>query len=71
MLMGSLTAEPHRELLVTILYFAFWLDIHVPRLGVESELWAAGLQHSPQQCGIGAVSATYTTAQGNTGSLTH
>ena len=32
---------------------------------------AAGLHHSPQQGSIRAVSATYTTAHGNTGPLTH
>ena len=32
---------------------------------------AAGLHHSHWQCGIQAVSSTYTTAQGNNGSLTH
>ena len=36
--------------------------MEVPRLGVQSEL---------QQLGIRAASATYTTAHGNTGSLTH
>ena len=32
---------------------------------------AAGLQPEPQQCGIWAAPATYTTAHGNAGSLTH
>ena len=32
---------------------------------------AAGLQPQPQQLGIQVVSVTYTTAQGNAGSLTH
>ena len=32
---------------------------------------AAGLTSQPQQCGIQATFITYTTAQGNTGSLTH
>ena len=37
---------------------------HIPRLGIESE-------PQPQQWEIQATSATYTTARGNVGSLTH
>ena len=41
--------------------------MEVPRLGVESEFWPTP---QPQQCGNQAASMTYTTAQGNAGSLT-
>ena len=41
-----------------------------PRLGVKSEL-QLGSTPQPQQCEIWAVSAPYTTAHGNAGSLTH
>ena len=43
--------------------------VEVPRLGFELELQLP--QPQPQQRGIQAESATYTTAPGNTGSLTH
>ena len=43
----------------------------VPRLGVKSELQLAACIPQPQQCQIRAVSATYTTANSNTQSLTH
>ena len=42
--------------------------MEVPRLGVELEL---ELLAYLQQCGIQATSATYTTAHGKAGSLTH
>ena len=42
--------------------------MEVPRLGVESELH---LLAYAQQHGIRALSVTYTTANGNAGSLTH
>ena len=50
-------------------FFFGFLGLHpwhmeVPRLGVKSELW-------PQQHQIQAESATYTTAEGNTRSLTY
>ena len=53
---------------VIYLFIAF-LGLHpqhveVPGLGVESEL-------QPQQLRIQAISATYNTAHGNAGSLTH
>ena len=44
--------------------------MEVPRLGVESELWLWPTAQ-PQQHGIQAASATYTTAYGNARSLTH
>ena len=55
------------------IYFVF-LGLHtwhreVPRLRVKSELQPP--QPQPQQQGIQAMSATYTTAHGNLGSLTH
>ena len=43
--------------------------MEVPRLGVESELYHRPTPE-PQQGGIRAASATYTTAHGNAGSLT-
>ena len=53
----------------------FWKGAHlqymeVPRLGVDQSC-SCRPTPEPQQCQIQAVSATYTTAQGNTGSLTH
>ena len=48
--------------------------VEVPRQGVKSELQLRPTpqpQPQPQQCGIWATSATYITAHGNTGSLTH
>ena len=53
--------------LFSFFLFLFLLGPHlqhmeVPRLGVKLE---------PQHCQIQAASATYTTAHGNTGSLTH
>ena len=44
--------------------------MEVPRLGVESELQLLTCTQ-PQQLGIWALSVTYITAQGNSGSLTH
>ena len=44
--------------------------MEVPRLGVESELQQLAYT-KPQQCKIQDVFATYTTAHGNAGSLTH
>ena len=44
--------------------------MEVPRLGMESELPLPAYPQ-PQQCQIGAVSATYTTAHDCVGSLTH
>ena len=46
-------------------FFFLW---HVEVPTVESELQPTP---QPQQCQIGAMSAAYTTAHGNTGSLTH
>ena len=43
---------------------------HIPRLDIESEC-SCQPTPEPQQCGIQAVSATYNTAHGKTGSLTH
>ena len=40
----------------------------IPRLGIKSELWPTS---QPQQHQIQAESATYATAHGNTGSLSH
>ena len=53
--------------------FSGWHPWHmeVPRLGVQSELCSRRPAPEPQQLGIWAASATYTTVQGNTGSLTH
>ena len=57
-------------ILYLFIYFClFFLGPHpqpleVPRLGVQSE-------PHPQQCGIRATSATYTTAHGNARPLTH
>ena len=47
--------------------------MEVPRLGVKSELKLLDYTTAAakQQCGIQAESATYTTAHGSTGSLTH
>ena len=55
-------------------FFFFFLGLHpqamkVPRLGVKSELQLPA--YTTQQLGIQAESATYTTAHGNAGSLTH
>ena len=44
------------------------LHMEIPRLGGPIRAVATP---QPQQCGIPATSATYTTAHGNTGSLTH
>ena len=46
--------------------------MEIPRLGVQSK-WSCSyrLTPEPQQLGIRAMSATYTTALGNAGSLTH
>ena len=44
--------------------------MEVPRLGVESELQLPAYA-TATQCQIGAESATYTTAHGNTEWLTH
>ena len=47
--------------------------MEVPRLGVQLELQlpAYTTAPQPQQRGIRAVSATYTTVRGHAGSLTH
>ena len=50
-------------LLLLLLLF----KVLLPRLGVDSH-WPTP---QPQQCQIQAAFATYTTAYGNTGSLTH
>ena len=57
------------------IYLVFWSflgplpqHVEVPRLGVKLELSATP---QPQQHGIWAESATYTTAHGNAGPLTH
>jgi len=44
--------------------------MEVPSLGGESEL-SCQPTPQPQQCNIQAASVTYTTAQGNAGSLAH
>ena len=56
-------------------FFLSFLGLHlrqmeVPRLGVNQ---SCSRQSTPQalQCGIRTTSATYTTAHGNAGSLTH
>ena len=63
------TIFQHKTYLFTFLGPHPW-HTEVPRLGVESELlpWPTP---EPQQRQILAVSATYTTAHGNTRSLTH
>ena len=58
-----------------IFFFFVFLGLHpqhmeVPRQGVKSDLWLPAYA-TAQQLGMGATSATYTTAHGNTGSLTH
>ena len=45
--------------------------MEVSGLGVQSELQLPACIPQPQQHGIPAVSATYTTAHGNMGSPTH
>ena len=45
--------------------------MEVPRLGVELELELPAYATQLQQHGIRALSATYATADGNAGSLTH
>ena len=45
-------------------------DREISRLGIKLELQLPAVPQ-PQQCGIWATSATYTTAHGNAGSLTH
>jgi len=45
--------------------------MEVPRLGVESELWSPAYARATATWDPRAVSATYTTANGNIGSLTH
>ena len=45
--------------------------MQVPRLGVKSELQLLAPTPQPQEHQIQATSATYTTAHGNAGSLTH
>ena len=61
------------------IYFIFYLfsvfflglqHVEVPMLGVESELQLLATPQS-EQLQIQAMSTTYTTAQGNVGSLTH
>ena len=54
-------------LFIFILGLRLW-HLEVSRLGVESELL---LRLQPQQHQIQVTSVTYTTACGNTGSLTH
>ena len=56
-------------------FILFYLGPHlrhmeVPRLGVELELYSQPIPQ-PQQDGIQATSATYTTAHGNARSLTY
>ena len=56
-------------------FFFFFLGPHiqhmeVPRLGVNQSYSCQPIPH-PQQCGIGAASATYTKAHGNARSLIH
>ena len=61
-----------------VFFFFFFLlflgplpqHMEVPRLGVESELQPPAYAQ-PQQRGTRVASATYTTAHGNAGSLTH
>ena len=45
--------------------------MEIPRLGGQIRTVAAGLHHSHSNGGIRTAFVTYTTAQGNTGSLTH
>ena len=71
----------NRKLLLYLLFFSFFLfffffffwfsgrhpgHMEIPRLGV-----LRSYSRWPQQCQIWAASATYTTASGNDGSLTH
>ena len=66
----------HTKILHSFLFIYFVLlgqdlqPMEVPRLEVELELQLPAWPQ-PQQRGIRAKSATYTTAHGNTGSLTH
>ena len=60
------------------LFFFFsaflWLllrHMEVPRLGIKSDPYSCQPTPQPQQCKIQAMYATYTTAHGNTGCLTH
>ena len=57
------------------IYFCFlgphWWHMEVPRLGVQLELQLCWPMPQPHQQGIRAMSATYTPAHGNPGSLTH
>ena len=63
-----------RETLFCFLFFLFFRAVPVTYRGSQARGWiaavAAGLHHR-QQCQILAMSATYTTGHGNTGSLTH
>ena len=64
-----------QNIYIIIIIIVSFLGLHswhmeVPRLGVESQLQLHA-SPQPQQLGIQAMSATYTTAQGNARSLTH
>ena len=67
--------KSHDHFSFLFLLFSFFLEpcmwhMEVLRLGVESELQLPAMPQL-QQCGILAASETYTTAQSNSGSLTH
>ena len=63
------------KMLNIVIIIVSFLGLHpqhmeVPRLGVQSE-YGCRPTPQPQQQQIRVTSATYTTAHGNTGSLTH
>ena len=72
---GECEFQPRARKKTFFFFFFFFLSFlgqhlrhtEVPRQGVESELYLP----EPQQCTIRATSATYITAHGHAGSLTH